>query len=377
MSCFPLTPGNQNLEIGPFDGKLISQELLDNLYFYKNKIDDLEDTKIWDRAKKFSNMWELIHLPNKKNKKNSIAHYEPLSRSFFKLWEMIISFSLLDQSSLENDKCLCLAEGPGGFIECINQFKNKNCSIYGITLKSTHKDIPGWKKAKRFLAENTNVKITYGITETGDLYNVENIKYVLEFMDYKKCKLITADGGFDFSSDFNNQEKMSHRIIFCEIVAMFTCIAEGGHFVCKIFDIHTEFTAKMLSMLTSTFTDVFIYKPFTSRPANSEKYIICKHFKGINQETLNYYYFCVDNWNDDLTINCDISDEFKRTIRTYNDFITKHQTNNIKKTLDIIYNNENPIMLDNMIKDQVKYALDWCQKFNIKVNKDSSFLEIK
>ena len=29
--------------------------------------------------------------------------------------------------------------------------------------------------------------------------------------------IITADGGFDFSIDFNKQEQLSNRLIFCEI----------------------------------------------------------------------------------------------------------------------------------------------------------------
>ena len=64
---------------------IINGETLVNLLMYKNKIDELEDTKLWDRAKKFSNDYELIHLPNKRNKKDSIALYEPLSRSYFKI----------------------------------------------------------------------------------------------------------------------------------------------------------------------------------------------------------------------------------------------------------------------------------------------------
>ena len=34
--------------------------------------------------------------------------------------------------------------------------------------------------------------------------------------------IITADGGFDFHQDFNNQEKLSHKLIFCEVVTALT-----------------------------------------------------------------------------------------------------------------------------------------------------------
>ena len=55
-----------------------------------------------------------------------------------------------------------LAEGPGGFIEAILNFRSKYCSkkdnIHAITLKSTNKDVPGWKKASSFIKNTTTSK---------------------------------------------------------------------------------------------------------------------------------------------------------------------------------------------------------------------------
>ena len=129
---------------------LIDLDIYKNLILYKNKIDELSFQNDWDKAKKLGNDYELIYLPNKKNKSKSIAYYQPLSRSYFKLWEIIIDFNLLQN----NKKCniLCLAEGPGGFIEAIINFRKTKFkdNIIGITLKSTEKDIPGWKKSSIF-----------------------------------------------------------------------------------------------------------------------------------------------------------------------------------------------------------------------------------
>ena len=51
-----------------------------------------------------------------------------------------------------------------------------------------------------------------------NLFEVENIKYFQQVVGFNSCNLITADGGFDFSIDFNKQEQLSSRLIFCEIV---------------------------------------------------------------------------------------------------------------------------------------------------------------
>ena len=58
--------------------KIINKKEYQNLRELKNKI----DSKDWDKNKKFSNDYELIHIPNKRKKSDSIALYEPLKVIF-------------------------------------------------------------------------------------------------------------------------------------------------------------------------------------------------------------------------------------------------------------------------------------------------------
>lgn len=119
---------------------VIDKSIYDKLIKCKNQINEEQYLKLWDNTKKYSNEYELVYIPNKNNRKNSISNYKPLSRSYFKLWEIIYDFNLLKEQ--ENLTILCLAEGPGGFMESIINFRNnKNDEIYGITLKSVNKDI--------------------------------------------------------------------------------------------------------------------------------------------------------------------------------------------------------------------------------------------
>lgn len=368
------------------NNNLINTDIYENLIYLKNKINKLNDNKIWDKAKKLSNEYELIYLPNKKNKKNSIAHYDPLSRSYFKMWEILHDFNLFQSKNKLN--ILCLAEGPGGFIEAINNYRrsfNIIDNIQGITLKSTNKDIPGWKKSKIFLNKYDNIQITYGKDNTGNLYNIDNIKY-LSIINPNKYSFITADGGFDFSLDFNNQEKLSYKIIFCEIVSAFYNQQIEGNFVCKIYDIYTIITVKMLYLLMIHYEDVYIIKPLTSRPANSEKYIICKNFIGIDTQLMNKLLSYISNWNDCnkdfLDCNKDFLDfitvpiDFITRIKQYNEYITNKQINNIKKTLHIINTEENLSNLDKINKCQIQKAMSWCTKYNVSINNNSDFIQV-
>lgn len=360
---------------------VINYDEFKRLSFYKSKIDELDDTNDWDESKKISNLYELIYLPNKKFKSDSISRYEPLSRSYFKLWEIINDFNLLNVES--NLKFASIAEGPGGFIESIINYRKKynvKDTLHAITLKSINKDIPGWNKATNFLKKNKNVFISYGADNTGNIYNVENIKHFRKNFN-GDAYIVTADGGFDFSVDFNKQEQMSYRIIFCEIIMALSIQQKGGHFVCKFFDMYTKITLSFLYLLISFYDEVHITKPLTSRPANSEKYIVCKGFKGIDESYLNKLYIIVKSWEfiEQNKFNIDqifgnIPDLFYEKIKLYNTKYFNIQISNIEKTLEYI-NKKSDKSRDKQVKKQVTAAFSWCKKYRCKINYNSCYLD--
>ena len=324
-----------------------------NLYEYnqliefKNKIDKLEDNKLWDNAKKLSNNYELIYLPNKKFKYDSISKYEPLSRAYFKLFEILVDFKLIENK--KQLKIASLAEGPGGFIEATINYRKRftklKDDIKAITLYSSNKDIPGWNKSKNFLKKNNNVNVSYGQDNTGDLYNINNILEYSKLFDHD-ADFITADGGFDFSYNFNKQEQLSYRILFCEIVTALSIQKIGGSFICKFFDMYTEITQSLIYLLFSTYKEVYITKPNTSRAANSEKYIVCKGFLGINDNYLKKLYVLVNNLDYIFKNNMFINklfdynfNIFKQNINSINTVFFTNQIQSIKNTLTLIKSN--------------------------------------
>ena len=380
------------IRIGDKNDKYTDSDYMNNteriaLLEIKNKI-DLENIRDWDKAKKNSNEFELIHLPSRKLKQESIAAYEPLSRSYFKMWEILHNYGFF---TLEQQKApiniVNIAEGPGGFIEALLNYRYKYFrqidNINAITLKSVTKEIPGWDKAQSFLRENPNIKINYGLDGTGNIYKLENIKHFTETIGVN-ADFITADGGFDFSSDFNDQEKQSLRIIFCEIVLALSCQNLGGTFICKFFDLYSKTSIKLIYLLKCLYNEVIIDKPVTSRPANSEKYIICKDFLGIDSTYLNKLHVIIKSWeiletkhrtvidifSDSDNIPCEFSDMVL-------EFGTRHfnlQKLNIDKTLSLIHNKPNLTKLNNLLDHQVRCACKWCEKYNVDLNYHSIFL---
>ena len=238
----------------------ISYSLNHYLTNIKQQIDQYNN--YWDYYKKLTNPYEFIHT-QVPDIKLSICKYKPLSRSFFKMIEIINTFSFLSEKNPIN--CFHLAEGPGGFIEAFNYKRNNKLDkYYGMTLISNDINIPSWKKSSHFINNNKNVIIEYGSSKTGDLFLKENLIYCKNHyensMDY-----ITADGGFDFSVDFNKQEELSIKLIIAQIFFGIIMQKTNGNFVLKIFDIFKFKTIEIIFLLSNLYDYVYIYKPYTSR----------------------------------------------------------------------------------------------------------------
>ena len=362
--------------------KILNKKDYNNLQELKNKI----DSKDWDKNKKFSNDYELIHIPNKRKKSDSIALYEPLSRSYFKMVEIIFDFKLFDKCLNPSFKSGHIAEGPGGFMEATYNLSHNidrfnSYKHYGITLFSNNKDVPGWTKATNFINSDKDIVISYGADNTGNIYNSKNIEYFSKLCGFNSCDLVTADGGFDFSLDFNKQEQLSYRLIFCEIICALSIQKKGGNFVCKIFDTFMTSTVKLLFFLGCFYDEVYLNKPLTSRPANSEKYIVAKGFKGIDYNYLLVLFELVDVWNKKPNPNeiydilcIDMPDYFLKSINEYNKLNSKQQIDTINNTIKIIEDKNKLSFLNTIVEKQIVEAKKWCNKYKEKINIKSNFI---
>ena len=253
----------------------------ESLSFYLNDIKHHINTHeyLWETFKKFTNIYEYIHstIPYKKY---CISRYRPLSRSFFKMIELIHFFEL----GTDNPgpmRSFHLAEGPGGFIEAMVKYRDCPEDIYvGMTLMDKNNNdynIPAWKKSQHFLQENKNVRIESGYDKTGNILSLDNFIYINEVYG-SSMDLITADGGFDFSTDFDHQEINMTKLLYGQILYALCMQKQGGCFVLKIFDVFMQHSIDMMALLASMYEKVYITKPNTSRSANSEKYVVCKGF---------------------------------------------------------------------------------------------------
>jgi 23S rRNA U2552 (ribose-2'-O)-methylase RlmE/FtsJ len=391
---FPPPPGFDPI-ITPMK-PICSNSLSNYLYDIKERIHLYE--KEWDIYKRYTNPYEYIHTPvpssyNQTDAKSfsnkyrgfnrSISKYKPLSRSYFKMIEITNFFRLLDvnETSIKSiDSPISsfhLAEGPGGFIEAlVNMRENKNDAYIGITILDDVYDpnIPAWKKSEYFLKENPNVFIETGADKTGDILSIANFDYCINKYG-SKMDIITGDGGFDFSVDFNSQEINISRLLFAQVAYAICLQKQKGSFILKIFDCFMQHTLDILAILSSFYEKVYITKPQTSRYANSEKYIVCKGFLFSPSDLSDFKPFVrsafekmIDPRNDQFEISrflsVPLSNYFTTRVEELNAIFGQQQIENIHFTISMIDCKTRGEKLNALIKSNVEKCTIWCNKYN-------------
>lgn len=200
-------------------------------------------------------------------------------------------------SLVREDDLLYFADvcaGPGGFSEYILWRKNWNAKGFGFTLKCEN-DF----KLHDFLAGNPETFDTYyGINDDGNVFDPQNIKsfqkYVLDQTMGCGVHFMMSDGGFSVENNENIQEILSKQLYLCQCLVALSIVRENGHFVTKIFDIFTPFSVGLIYLMYKCFQQICIFKPNTSRPANSERYLICK-WKKSNTDTIQRHLFQIND----------------------------------------------------------------------------------
>jgi 23S rRNA U2552 (ribose-2'-O)-methylase RlmE/FtsJ len=247
----------------------------------KESIKPFDKTDMWDLAKRITNPYELVYTTSSRlGLPKSTSCFQPLSRSFFKMVEILQVLQFFERHKQPKLRSLQICEGPGGFIEAFlysaEQHKRTAPNVYAMTLKPTHTMIPGWRRASFFVQKHKNISLLYGPTKTGNIYEPCNQEACKEAVGQIGAHLVTADGGFDFSEDFYAQEKSIFRLLVCSSVIILKSVAFEGDCVLKVFDCNSPATRDLLTLLSSCFQSWTLYKPATSRPCNSEWYFLGK-----------------------------------------------------------------------------------------------------
>ncbi|OAF64438.1 Cap-specific mRNA (nucleoside-2'-O-)-methyltransferase 1, partial [Intoshia linei] len=215
-----------------------------------------------------------------------------------KCYELISRFnfeSVLINCVKKHDKINTwhLCEAPGAFVSAMG---------YYLQLKGL---LPYWTWMASSLNPYYQTKINGVVYDTrlsdisfnnwfycadgsGNICDFDNIKSIISNAHSSKypISLVTADGSFDCSKDFGNQEISVVYLKFCELITALHILDQEGVFVQKYFTLFEEKTRSIIFIIRYFFDQVFLCKPLTSKRGNSEIYVIAKGYRKPNPSIL-------------------------------------------------------------------------------------------
>ncbi len=355
----------------PIEGEWIEEENKEIMEL-KESIQPYDRTELWDLAKRITNPYEIISTHSNRLKlPKSTSCINPLSRSFFKMIEMLTRMEFFERHKNPKLKSLHICEGPGGFIEAFYYMAgNKNRIIqssHAMTLKSTHTIIPGWRRATQFLQKHPQIQLLYGPTKTGNIYESCNQDECVSEVGPGGAHLVTSDGGFDFSDDFHAQEKTIMRLLVSSSLILLRAVAVEGDIVLKMFDCNSPATRDLITLLASCFQSWTLYKPVTSRPCNSEWYFIGK--SALRNRT--HAIQILTKVRDGLAMEPPVSYSRFLVVNPLEEYLKDIQTKRcevqmkaLKEVLSFCKNKDS-IHYESLWEQQRKPSIVWCNDFHI------------
>jgi 23S rRNA U2552 (ribose-2'-O)-methylase RlmE/FtsJ len=369
-----LFPQWQNRIINPIPEKISYGQWKhaqpEDIQHAKTRISFLESKNRWELVKKMVNPYEMVYTHDTNHFHPSIAIIRPLSRSYFKMIEMLDVLRFYESLPKQCPKIRTahVAEGPGGFIQAITDTVLRNKKILqnatAMTLKPTDAHVPGWRRASHFLHHHREVRLHYGADGTGNVYDIRNQNSFIEEAA-PGVHLFTADGGFDFSIDYDIQEQRVYHLLVCSATIGMRCLHIGGSFVLKFFDIFSESTMALIGILGRCFKKWTLYKPTLSRPCNSERYFLGNDFVGLSPNILNLLLEIQQKHEEGLypLENIWFGEKEYEYILEHVEYIRKEQIRAI--TLAESYANDPTTWYTHQMNNDFKISLAWCQRYHI------------
>jgi 23S rRNA U2552 (ribose-2'-O)-methylase RlmE/FtsJ len=340
-----------------------------------NEYERSSGTSEWEYYKKIVNPYELVYTQKKyANFPDSICILNPLSRSYFKMIELLSVADFFTNLPKQTMKLASahVCEGPGGFIQgFIDACDRKRITTlsHAITLKPRQANVPGWKRASQFLQKHRTVQIHYGSDGTGDLLNYQNQNDFIAACE-PKPHLFTGDGGFDFSMDYDSQEQTIFPLLLASVRTGFEVLRPGGFFILKFFDLYYAGTRDLVYFLSQHFMKWTLYKPAISRPCNPELYFVGKSFCPPKPAAL----AALRGWSAaacrlDAPIRLfahPISEPFSSTLESIIEQSVKKQIVYLEKVFTLV-KTQNPDEIKRLLQHHEQVSYTWCRVFNAPV----------
>ncbi|ARA71893.1 hypothetical protein BNJ_00050 [Kaumoebavirus] len=192
-----------------------------------------------------------------------------------------------------------VAEAPGSFLLALNHWLySHQPNISWNWIAESYREDAGTKSGNsQYLGDRYGImrkyedRWCYGAEGNGDITSTGNLRSFEHHLP--KCHLFTSDVKSPVDN-YDEEEAQLYQVHIGHIIAALATLAKGGLCILKTFSYFEARSINLLFLLCQHFGAVYITKPVTSRPANSETYIVCEDFKGVSDAVLDSLYEHLD-----------------------------------------------------------------------------------
>jgi hypothetical protein len=182
--------------------------------------------------------------------------HKPLNRAYFKLCEIYHRYT---PPSAYQWRTLHLCEAPGAWVQATGHWWTRRWQ--------QHQD--DWKWNAITLYDPT---IPW---EYGDNIVYQDICRVPLPLWARDMNIVTGDGGFEIPHNkLELQETLNHDLFVAQVDQGIQACGRGGMVIIKLFDMFTAATQQKIAHFSRYFSTTHLIKPWGSRIANSERYIV-------------------------------------------------------------------------------------------------------
>lgn len=204
-----------------------------------------------------------------------------VNRAYHKMHEIALSCALP-----RTRRSAHLCEAPGGFVQCVaDVLATPEWEWIAVTLDA--EDAP---RPSATLLPYDRGRFVYRDVRGDD---VEGCARAVGRVD-----LVTADGAV--AMDHDDLEAAHAPLLEAEARVALLCLEQGGTLVVKAFECLEPVTRIVVAWISSHFERTCVIKPHSSRPTNSERYLVFRGFLGDGGVARAIDCFTSQAWDADL-----------------------------------------------------------------------------
>lgn len=330
------------MKLGPRPAAVICEPLLCSTMVINQLLAARDMGKGTDR----STLMDAIMRSNPYEKISSLCF---MNRGALKMASVnVVSDYMFTNLKVEDYHLLHFADlcgGPGGFSEYILSRARWHAKGYGFTLRNANDFALDRIRA----APCETLHPFYGSEGNGDICSPRNQEEfratVLRNTQNKGVHFVVADGGLVEDEDNGNENQLK-QLYVCQCLTALKVLRHHGHFVVRLHELYTIFSAGLVYLMYKCFDKISIFKPNSSRSVNTERYLICQSKKIFCEPVIEYFsrineaLLKRDHDNDVIEIVpldvLKMDEEFLQYLRNSNEDISLREILALIKVMDFI-----------------------------------------